>query len=97
MTLPAGATVFKTTAVFDEHTVPPALLRHHRTKEGVWGRVVVVDGELTFRQLEPAPVDIVLTPGAVQIVAPGLPHEVRLGPGARFYVEFLRIEPTAAA
>ena len=93
-TLPDDASVFKTTAVFDEHTVPPALLRHHRTKEGVWGRVVVVDGEVTFRQLEPTVSETVLTAGLVQIVAPGLPHEVQLSPGARFYVEFQRVEPS---
>ena len=39
-------TPYRTTAVFDELTLPAALRREHRTKEGAWGIVRVLEGEL---------------------------------------------------
>src|SRR3546814_17459197 len=44
--LPADVVPYKRTPDFTEQTVPPALLREHRTKEAVWGRIVVLEGRL---------------------------------------------------
>ncbi|NNE11867.1 MAG: DUF1971 domain-containing protein, partial [Ilumatobacter sp.] len=46
--LPDGLHLVRTTREFDETTVPSGLLREHRIAEGVWGRLVVRDGALTF-------------------------------------------------
>ena len=39
-------TPYKTTAIFDQDTLPAALRREHRTKEGAWGVIRVLEGEL---------------------------------------------------
>ena len=88
--LPAGLTVTKRTPVFDEATTPAGLLRDHTTKPGVWARIRVLEGELAFRELEPAVLLHVLGPGRDGIVAPEAPHEVEPRGAVRFFVEFLR-------
>lgn len=35
---------YKRTPTFDEHTIPAGLRRDHRTRAGVWGRIVVEAG-----------------------------------------------------
>ncbi len=36
---------YRSTAVFDETTLPDSLRREHRTKAGVWGVIRVLEGE----------------------------------------------------
>ena len=90
--LPASATPYKQTAVFNGATVPAGLLRSHNTKQGVWARIVVLEGTLIYRILEPMIEEIELTPLRFGIVEPTVKHEVVLLAGARFYVEFHRVE-----
>ena len=40
---------YRTTAVFDETTLPATLRREHRTKAGAWGIIRVLQGELRLR------------------------------------------------
>jgi tellurite resistance-related uncharacterized protein len=68
------------------------LLRSHRTKDGTWARIVVLEGALTYRILEPAIEEMVLTPERHGVVEPMIRHEVVPGPGVRFYVEFYGVE-----
>lgn len=89
-TLPADAEPYKRTATFTEETVPAGLLRAHRTKPGVWGRIVVEQGELRYRILEPTVEQVVLRPGLDGVVEPEVPHEVEPVGAVRFLVEFLR-------
>jgi tellurite resistance-related uncharacterized protein len=37
---------YRTTAIFDEETLPAALRREHRTKAGAWGIIRVLEGRL---------------------------------------------------
>jgi len=37
---------YKSTPVFDETTLPAALRREHRTKDGVWGVIRVLEGQV---------------------------------------------------
>ena len=39
-------TPYRSTPVFDELTLPQALRHDHSTKAGVWGVIVVLEGEL---------------------------------------------------
>ncbi|HEY6598470.1 MAG TPA: DUF1971 domain-containing protein, partial [Pseudomonadales bacterium] len=78
-------------AVFDEASVPAGLLRSHTTKPGVWGKIVVLEGALTYRILEPAIEEIELNPQRFGVVEPGVKHEVAPRNGVRFYVEFHRL------
>lgn len=89
--LPPSATAYKQTPVFDEHSVPAGLLSSHSTKVGVWGRIVVLEGTLLYRILEPAIEEIELGPEQAGIVEPQILHEVVPRPGVRFFVEFHRV------
>ena len=71
---------------------PAGLRVKHSTKAGVWARIVVLEGSLPFRFLEPHDELVVLTPEQPGIVAPTQLHRAEPGPGVRFYVEFHRAE-----
>ncbi len=94
--LPPGCEATRSTPVFTEATVPPGLLRSHRTAPGTWGLIRVLEGRLLYRVLDP-PSERVLDPsGAPGLVEPGVPHEVApLGP-VRFQVEFHRMRAAPA-
>ena len=88
--LPDGVIAYKRTPQFDECTVPAGLLRSHTTKEGVWGRIRVERGTLTYRILEPHVSEQLLAPDRDGIVEPTVPHEVELTGPVSFHVEFYR-------
>ena len=43
--LPAGVTMYRQTADFDEHSLPAGLRSRHSLKAGTWGRIVVLKGD----------------------------------------------------
>jgi tellurite resistance-related uncharacterized protein len=86
-TLPDDLTAYKRTPVFDQDSLPAGLRREHRTKEGVWALIRVLEGRLLYRILTPFQ-ERVLTPEISGVVEPQQAHEVQpLGP-VRFFVEF---------
>ena len=89
-TLPPDVQRYKQTPEFDENSVPAGLLKAHQTKEGTWGRIVVLSGSLLYRILEPEIEEIVLTEERFGVVEPTVLHEVSPQGSVRFYVEFLR-------
>jgi tellurite resistance-related uncharacterized protein len=78
---------YKQTATFHADTLPDALRREHRTKAGVWGRIVVVSGRLRFTDARGV---VDLTGGEVVEVEPESPHAVEAVGEVAFYVEFCR-------
>lgn len=88
--LPDHVVAYKRTPEFTESSVPNGLLHSHNTKAGVWGRIVVLDGELTYRILEPVQEELLLGAGDCGIVEPMVKHEVKPQGRVRFYVEFYR-------
>ncbi len=91
--LPADAGEYKRTPTFTEQTVPAGLLRDHRTKQGVWAKIVVEAGRLDYT-LESPSRTFVLTPECPGIAPPTEPHHVTPAGRVRFHVEFLRREGT---
>ncbi len=89
--LPPNVAPYQRTREFTENTLPAGLTRRHDTKAGVWGRICVLEGELTYRILEPEIEEHVLSPGTEGIVEPEVPHEVDPIGAVRFFVEFLRL------
>jgi tellurite methyltransferase len=89
--VPADAGAYKRTATFTEETVPAGLLRDHRTKPGVWARIVVEAGQLDYT-LESPRRTFLLTPERPGVVPPTEPHHVRPAGPVRFHVEFRRRE-----
>ena len=89
-TLPENYLPYKRTPEFTETSVPDGLLRSHTTKEGVWGKIVVLEGLLLYRVLEPAIEENLLDPTRFGVVEPTVRHEVEPRGAVRFYVEFYR-------
>lgn len=88
--LPDHLQPYKRTPVFRADTVPPGLLSAHTTRAGTWGKIVVLEGELLYRILEPALEEVRLRPGIHGVVEPLVRHEVRPVDTVSFYVEFYR-------
>ncbi|MEX1366886.1 MAG: DUF3565 domain-containing protein [Nannocystaceae bacterium] len=90
--LPEHARVHRSTRVFDEHDVPRALRSEHTTKDGVWGRLVVEQGELVVEFAPPLSARVPGRPQTPVIIPPSVVHRVVLAGPVRFRVELLSIQ-----
>ena len=88
--LPKNVTAYKKTPEFDELSIPKGLLNAHQTKEGVWGKIVILEGQLQYTINEPEIEIIVLTEKIYGVVEPEIFHDVQPLGKVRFYVEFYR-------
>jgi len=86
--LPAHATATTRTPEFTRATMPDRLGHEHRTGAGVWGEIIVVEGTVRYRILEPDVEEWTLAPGSSGVIQPGVAHDVTPEPDARFYVQF---------
>jgi tellurite resistance-related uncharacterized protein len=83
---------YRSTLVFDEATLPAALRREHRTKEGVWGVIRVLDGKLKLTFTETGKTQM-LSPGAPGFILPDQPHFVEPQGPMRMQVDFYSVCP----
>jgi len=88
--LPSNISPYKTTPDFTEESVPQGLLNDHNTKEGVWGKIVVLEGALEYTIQEPLLETIELTPDKFGVVEPTIKHHIKPLGSVKFYVEFHR-------
>jgi tellurite resistance-related uncharacterized protein len=88
--IPSGYEPYRRTAVFDEETVPEALLRDHSTKRAIWARIHVTCGVLDYYLHAPFDSHQRLTPESPGIVVPEVKHHVAVSGPVSFFVEFLR-------
>lgn len=88
--LPVDVAPYKQTPEFDELSIPAGLLKEHQTKEGVWGKIVILEGQLQYTINEPSEEIIVLDENKFGVVEPTVRHEVKPLGRVRFYVEFHR-------
>ena len=88
--LPAGVTRYATSPEFSERRVPESLLESHRTGAGTWARIVVLEGRLLYRLLEPETRTVELSPDRPGIVEPEIAHRLELRGRVRFRLEFFR-------
>jgi tellurite resistance-related uncharacterized protein len=86
--MPSGLEPYKRTPEFTAETIPDGLRGAHRTKAGVWGKIVVLEGSLRYRILEPSVEEHLLSPSVHGVVEPTVPHQVEPLGAVRFYVEF---------
>jgi tellurite resistance-related uncharacterized protein len=78
--------------IFDEHSLPEALRKDHRTKSGTWGLLKVFNGAVWLIFLDP-PSEHLATPDHPIIIPPQASHYVvPLGP-MTMQVEFYRERP----
>jgi tellurite resistance-related uncharacterized protein len=83
---------YRATPVFDETTLPTALRREHRTKQGVWGVIRLLEGQLKLVVLDPRG-ETVLSPDAPGLLLPDQPHFVEPLGRMRMQVEFYDQDP----
>ena len=88
-TLPSDVQAYSRTPEYTELTVPKGLLKDHRTKPGVWGRIVVEAGSLHYHMGETGE-EIELSPQLDGVVEPEAVHHVSPHGRVRFWVEFLK-------
>ena len=87
--LPDNIVAYKQTPEFDENSVPKGLLNNHQTKEGVWGKIILLEGKLLYTINEPKE-EIYLDSNNSGVVEPTVYHQVKPQGKVRFYVEFYR-------
>jgi tellurite resistance-related uncharacterized protein len=91
--LPADLLVARTTATWDERTMPGALRRAHRVASGTWGRLRVEAGSLRFVACTEPVTDIVVQPGDPQGIPPDVEHLIEPRGPTRFAIDFLAPNP----
>lgn len=87
---------YRSTPVFDETTLPEALKREHRTKDGVWGVIRVLEGELRFVLTESG-TETILTPDRPGLVQPQQTHRVEPLSKLRMQIDFYDREPAPSS
>ena len=88
--LPHAVRAYRRTPEFTEESIPDGLRKAHRTKPGVWGRIVVLERRLRYRILQSPPREFVLDADNPGVVEPEVEHEVEPMGRVRFFVEFYR-------
>ncbi|ODU20949.1 MAG: hypothetical protein ABS87_08315 [Sphingomonas sp. SCN 67-18] len=83
---------YASSPVFDQHNLPDALRREHRTKPGVWGVVRALDGHIRLCFSDGSP-DQHVAPGAPGLLLPDQPHWVYPSEAFRMQVDFYDIAP----
>lgn len=82
---------YKTTPIWDEHTLPPAIRSNHSTKAGVWGILRVLEGEVWLKFANGS--EHRATPDLPQLIPPQEIHHVDSAGSFRMQVEFYNERP----
>jgi tellurite resistance-related uncharacterized protein len=88
--LPDGLEHVRTTDTFDHDHHPAGLRRAHRVADGVWARLVVRTGALSFVFEDDPSHRIDVAAGASQVIPPGRLHHVDIAGPVTFALEFHR-------
>jgi tellurite resistance-related uncharacterized protein len=81
--------------IFDEHSLADSLRNNHSTKDGTWGLLRVLEGEVRLVFLDP-PSENIVTVDAPAPIPPQSPHFVKLVGPMTMQVEFYRQHPLGA-
>lgn len=88
--LPDSVEFYKSTPEFNETSVPLALKRDHTTAAGVWAKINVLEGALTYCISGEISEQHKLTVGVAGIIEPQVKHYVDVSVPVRFRVDFYR-------
>lgn len=78
--------------IFDEQNLPNSLRNKHSTRDGTWGLLRVLEGEVRLVYLDP-PSERVVTIDDPAPIPPQSPHFVKLVGPMKMQVEFYREHP----
>ncbi len=88
--IPSTVLKYAESPVFTQDTVPEKLTSLHDTKAGVWGRLCVLEGSLSYIIPGPPQSRTVIKAGEIGIIRPEEPHRVEMVGPVRFKIEFCR-------
>ena len=88
--LPHAVKFYRRTPEFTEKSCPIQLKRSHSTKTGVWGRIVVIEGQLVYRIFESPDEEFIIDPDNPGVIEPCIEHKVEPRCRSRFFVEFYK-------
>lgn len=88
--LPNNVVAYKQTPEFTELTIPAGLLKDHKTKDGVWAKIVILEGRLEYTIIEPELDVIELRVDKFGVVEPTVLHHIAPLGKVRLYVEFYK-------
>lgn len=83
---------YKSTPIFDENTLPAGLRKEHRTKDGVWSVIRLLEGRLRYRVLDPVS-ETILDQQHFGLVLPDQPHLVEPLGAMRMQIDFYHQDP----
>ena len=84
--IPKHVKAYRRSLAFTEKTVPASLLKHHTTKEGVWGLIQIESGQLEY--IIEGDEKYLLSRETFGVIEPEKPHRVKLVGQVSFFVEF---------
>ncbi len=88
--LPSGVAYYARSREFSDQSIPENLLDSHRTKTMTWANIVVTQGRILYRILEPQIEEHELSPDRTGVVEPQVPHELEVMGEVRFHLDFYR-------
>lgn len=96
LVIPANYVHTRATQFFDKSSVPPALLEHHNTKAGVYGRLSVMRGAVKYfgfpdAESKTPDLELIIKAGSFGISPPQKWHRIELlTEDTYFNIDFLR-------
>ena len=87
---PEGLIKYSESPLFTAESVPDKLLNAHATKDGVWGKLQVLEGSLHYIVLGPPASRSLIAAGQHGVIEPTVPHHLELAGPVSFKVEFYR-------
>lgn len=87
---PEGLTQYSETPLFTAESVPDKLLKAHATKDGVWGKLLVLEGCLHYIVPGPPASRSLIAAGEQGVIEPTVPHHLELAGPVAFKVAFYR-------
>ena len=88
--LPSNVVAYKQASEFTELTIPAGLLKDHKTKDGVWAKIVILEGRLEYTIVQPELDVIELSIDKFGVVEPEVLHHIAPLGNVRLYVEFYK-------
>ncbi|MGI4721607.1 MAG: DUF1971 domain-containing protein [Janthinobacterium lividum] len=83
---------YRSTPIFDETTLPPALLNVHSLKPGTWGQICVIEGQLKLTYCDPH-ATVTLSPERPGLIQPQQAHFVEPLGAIKMRIDFYDRQP----
>jgi len=84
--LPENVTFYKRTPVYTAETLPPGILKNHRTKEGIWCVIEIIEGEIAY--IIGNTEQHILRPGHNGVIEPQVLHHLKPRGAVKFAIAF---------